>query len=248
MAGSIRPGSGAAPTIGPVPNEGPRAAGWHVEHRHGSAEWLHHLELPPRRTVWELVVDAPALVLGSAQDPATVDVAAAQHRGLDVARRRSGGGAVLLVPGEHVWIDVVLPAGDPLWVDDVESATWWLGAAWVEALAAAGVARDRMTHHRRGVTDRGLGAVACFAAAGPGEVLVDGRKLVGISQRRTRHAARFQCVVHRHFDAGETLDLVAERFCTSELRTALGSQVADLGGVGVEPGWSVVEGLVGRLP
>lgn len=248
MAGSIRPGPGAAPTIGPVPNEGPRAVDWHVERRHGSAGELHHLEPSARRAVWELVVDAPALVLGSAQDPATVDVDVAQRRGVDVARRRSGGGAVLLVPGDHVWTDVVVPAGDPLWVDDVEAATWWLGAAWVEALVAAGVARERMELHHRGVTDRGVGAVACFAAAGPGEVLVDGRKLVGISQRRTRHAARFQCVVHRSFDAAGTLDLVADRYRTSELRTALGSQVADLGRVGVEPGWSVVEGLVGHLP
>jgi lipoate-protein ligase A len=231
-----------------VPNEEPSAAAWHVERRHGSAEALHHLEPPARRTVWELVVDAPALVLGSAQDAATVDVEAAHRRGVAVTRRRSGGGAVLLVPGEHVWIDLVVPAGDPLWVDDVEAATWWLGAAWVEALAAAGVDRERMAPHGRGVTDRGLGSVVCFAATGPGEVLVDGRKLVGISQRRTRDAARFQCVVHRHFDAGATLDLVDDRVRSSELRATLASQVADLGEVGVEPGWSVVEGLVGHLP
>ena len=38
--------------------------------------------------------------------------------------------------------------------------------------------------------------LVCFAGLGPGEVLVAGRKLVGISQRRTRHGSRFQCMVH----------------------------------------------------
>ena len=241
-----------APSIGSVPSEGPSEgptpADWQVERRHGSAGELHHLELPTSRAVWELVVDAPALVLGSAQDVATVDVVTAEHRSVAVTRRRSGGGAVLLVPGEHVWVDLVVPAGDPLWVDDVEAATWWLGATWVEALVAAGVERDRLTVHGSGVTDRRLGSVACFAAAGPGEVLCDGRKLVGISQRRTRHAARFQCVVHRRFDAGVTLGLVADPTLAADLGAVLRSQVTDLTAVGVATGWSVVEGLVGHLP
>jgi lipoate-protein ligase A len=42
--------------------------------------------------------------------------------------------------------------------------------------------------------------LVCFAGLGPGEVSAGGRKLVGISQRRTRAAARFQCAVHGRFD------------------------------------------------
>ena len=37
----------------------------------------------------------------------------------------------------------------------------------------------------------------CFAGIGAGEVIRDGAKLVGISQRRTRVAARFQCALYR---------------------------------------------------
>ena len=34
--------------------------------------------------------------------------------------------------------------------------------------------------------------LVCFAGLGPGEVLLDGRKLVGLSQRRTRNGVRIQ--------------------------------------------------------
>ncbi len=40
----------------------------------------------------------------------------------------------------------------------------------------------------------------CFDGIGPGEVLVEGAKLIGISQRRTRDAARFQVCVHTSYD------------------------------------------------
>ena len=43
----------------------------------------------------------------------------------------------------------------------------------------------------------------CFAGVGPGEVLIDGAKVVGISQRRTRAGARFQCAVLRTWDPAE---------------------------------------------
>ena len=49
----------------------------------------------------------------------------------------------------------------------------------------------------------------CFAGVGPGEVLLDGRKVVGISQRRTRVGARFQCVVLRTWDPSELARIFA---------------------------------------
>ncbi len=43
-------------------------------------------------------------------------------------------------------------------------------------------------------------AEVCFAGTGPGEVVdATGAKLVGISQRRTRHSARFQTMLHRRW-------------------------------------------------
>jgi lipoate-protein ligase A len=138
-------------------------------------------------------ITRPTLVLGSTQRDSDVDTEAAARLGVAVVRRRSGGGAVLLVGGDVVWVDVVVPAGDPLWEDDVGVAFEWLGTTWMHALSAVGV-HGAVVHRGRLVRSSWSERV-CFAGLGPGEVTIDGQKVVGISQRRTRHAARFQCAV-----------------------------------------------------
>lgn len=135
----------------------------------------------------------PALVLGSSQSNATVDYAECERRGIEVVRRRSGGGAVLVVPGACVWIDLWLPRTDPLWDDDVSRAMWWVGDLWSDALAQLGIE----AHTHRAAMIKPSVAELCFTGVGPGEVLdPTGRKLVGVSARRSREGARFQTLAH----------------------------------------------------
>jgi lipoate---protein ligase len=114
---------------------------------------------------------------------------------------------VLLVPGEVLWVDVVVPAGDPLWRDDIGVATHWLGDAWAAALASSGVTGASV--HRGPLVRAPWSDVLCFAGLGPGEVTIDGRKVVGISQRRTRHFARFQCAALLVWDPAALVALLA---------------------------------------
>lgn len=154
---------------------------------------------------WLLEAERPALVLGSSQSEATADSAAARAAGVDVVRRRSGGGAVYVDPRRSLWLDVLVGRGDPRWSDDVRAATHWLGEAWCTALRRVGLAAEV---HRGGLEQTSWGRLVCFAAIGPGEVILDGRKLVGISQRRTRAGARFQCIVYDRWDPDDVLDLL----------------------------------------
>lgn len=181
---------------------------WPVERTTGPAAQLHHRRLtaPVRRRVWLADVARPALVLGSTQPETDVDGEALAAAGVDLVRRRSGGGAVLLRPGAALWVDVELPAGDALWQADVGRAFHWLGAVWCEALAALGVAASV---HTGGLRTNEWSRRVCFAGLGPGEVTVGGRKLVGISQRRTRDGARFQCLVPRRWDPVEVVGFLA---------------------------------------
>jgi len=113
----------------------------------------------------------------------------------EVCRRRSGGGLVALVPGNDLWIDVVLPAKSRLWLNDVGHAVDWLGRCWADAVASLLASAIQVEVHRGALRSRTAGSLVCFAGLGPGEVTVAGNKLVGISQRRTRTAARFQTVM-----------------------------------------------------
>jgi lipoate-protein ligase A len=146
-------------------------------------------------------------VLGSTQTDADVDGAAVASSGLEVTRRRSGGGAVLVEPDALAWVDVFVPRPDPVWDPDVGRAFWWLGRVWADVLAALGVA-GAVVHQGPPVTNAWSSKV-CFAGVGPGEVTVSGRKVVGMAQRRTRAGALFQCAALTRWDAGKLLDVLA---------------------------------------
>lgn len=183
---------------------------WRVERSRGPAGAFHARPIPEAAepAVWIHDVSAPALVLGSTQDDGLVDRERAGAGGVEVCRRRSGGGLVGLWPDAELWVDVVVPRASSLWSDDVSVAFSWLGRAWAEALGEAGVGRDEVAVHRGPMIGAAIGRLVCFAGLGPGEVTVDGAKIVGISQRRTRHAARFQCAAILRWDPAWVVPLV----------------------------------------
>jgi lipoate-protein ligase A len=159
---------------------------------------------PPARQLWFVEPTDAAVVLGSTQGIAALDLGVVAARGLSVVRRRSGGGAVVVEPGELTWFDVLLPAGDARWRDDVGESAAWVGETVAEALRAVGV--DASAPVRVPVRSP-WSSLVCFAGMGAGEIGVAGRKVVGISQRRTRAAARFQVSVLHRFDAVATAAL-----------------------------------------
>lgn len=189
-------------------------AKWRIEHLRGDAGAFHQRPLADARTATFFEPDAPTLVLGSSQRDASVDADEARRRGIGVARRRSGGGGVLLLPGELVWLDLEIPVGDELWGDDIGRSMWWVGELWCAALAEL---EPNAVVHRGPMLGTPWSTDVCFAGTGPGEVLRDGAKLVGISQRRTRTAARFQSMVHRTWRPDVVAALVAGGPAADEL-------------------------------
>lgn len=218
--------------------------GWEVTWERGSAAAFHARPVPsePVRSVQVLEVDRPALVLGSTQPDADADRPALLARGVELVRRRSGGGAVLLEQGASLWVDVVVPRTDPVWSDDVGVAFHWLGRAWADALGELDVVADV---HRGPLLTTRWSRLVCFAGLGPGEVTVGGAKAVGIAQRRTRGGARFQCAVLHRWDAEAMVSLLALRPAGREVASAELAAVA----VGIDrPAATVVEALLRHLP
>lgn len=162
--------------------------------RRGAPSELFDQAWPDRRAVRVLEPTGPAVVLGSTQPDSVL------RPGTPAVRRRSGGGAVLVEPGGLVWVDVFVPTGDPLWDVDVGRAFAWLGEVW-----AAAVGPGAGAHTGALVTTPWSGLV-CFAGLGPGEVTLDGAKVVGMAQRRTRAGALFQCAALREWRPGRLLD------------------------------------------
>lgn len=111
--------------------------------------------------------------------------------GLALVERRAGGGAVLVgpwmlglslvVPADHGWV-----AGRAIGASYIE-----LGRALAAAMHALGVvAATPATEDQARRAPPEL-AWACFAGVTAQEVLVEGRKLIGLAQRRHRHGVLF---------------------------------------------------------
>ncbi|MHB1986854.1 MAG: lipoyl protein ligase domain-containing protein [Acidimicrobiales bacterium] len=141
-----------------------------------------------------------AIILGSAQAGSDVDTVRCQELGVSVVRRRSGGGAVYVAPEAQVWIDVFLPSGDPLLHADLGRSFLWFGHVWAEALGSviagpnkpekvARLATEAIAVARPGLKPSEWSRRLCFASLGAGEVTVQGKKVVGLSQRRDRSGA-----------------------------------------------------------
>jgi lipoate---protein ligase len=217
-------------------------ADWSIEERAGTAADLHAGWVPadPRaRSVARCRVAGPAVVLGSTQSEAVVDGTAARAAGLEVARRRSGGGAVLVVPGDPVWIDVWVPRSDPLWEEDVARAFDWLGATWSRALASLGHP-DAVPHAGAYVACTRWCSLVCFGGVGAGEVTVgDGRKVVGLAQRRTRDGAWFHGACVLHWEPTPLLAALrlpdAERTAAHRDLSGVAAGLNDVAGPGVVP-------------
>ena len=216
-------------------------AGFTLEESSGSAADFHSrpIDFGPVPSWHRLSVTAPAVVLGSAQPDSAVDSEAAAAAGVEVVRRRSGGGAVWL-DADSFWFDVTIGRSDPRWNIDVGRAFNWIGALFVRSLRHLGIEAEA---HTGKLVDLGWSKLVCFGGIGSGEVVVDNRKLVGISQRRTRDRSRFQVVFYRSYDAAPLLEVLAlsrdERY-----RAGVALRTAGVGcdALGIEP-----DDLLGEL-
>jgi lipoate-protein ligase A len=162
-----------------------------------------------------------------------------------VVRRRSGGGAVLVEPGGLVWVDLVVPSRDPMWSADVGQSAWWVGEAWARALSQAGLAGLEVW--KGPMLRREWSSLVCFAGLAGGEVTgPGGAKLVGISQRRTRHGSLFQCACLLRWEPSELLQLL--RLGQAERARAAAELSGAASGAGGERGDDILAQLLRALP
>ena len=202
LPGPLRPSLGRREmTAGP----------WRVEAHRGSAAEFHARDSCRRRS--------GRVVAGRRPAGSGARLHAARVRG---GRRRIGGGRRRAGPApqrrgsgaararvEVLWVDVIVPRrrrpvgrrrrAGPRGGWATRGRVRSPPAVW-PALRSTGAAMVRTPWSR----------LVCFAGLGPGEVHVGGRKVVGISQRRTRGWARFQCAAYRRWDPEALVPLLAD--------------------------------------
>lgn len=187
---------------------------------------------PAHPTLRWYTMTPAALILGAGQPVSDVDAAACRQRSVRVYKRASGGTAVLALP-DMLMLDIALPVEHALYRGDVTTSYRWIGAVWQATLAQLGLVAtlvqvDEARHDREHLD--ALTQRACYGGQSPYEVLVNGRKVVGLSQVRRRQGAVIQCGVYRTFAPADLAALLAftpdER---AQFTRRLAARVASLG-------------------
>jgi lipoate---protein ligase len=194
-------------------------------------------------------VDRAVVVLGSAQPGSLVDADRASRSGVSVVRRRSGGAAVLLLPGAQVWADLWVPRDDPLWSVEPRTSAVVAGEWWARALGGRSHTGGPsvLTVHRGPSIPAPGSDVVCFAGIGPGEVVWEGRKVVGLAQWRSREGALVHGCAYRRWDPEPLVGLLELPSATRQaLAGSLRAAALGFGELGLGS-WGHDQ-LVGALP
>lgn len=182
---------------------------WNVCTLRGGAKELHEFrpESEFSRHLYFMEVDRPALVLGSSQRKILELTDLVTRSPFEVCVRDSGGGAVLLEPGSQLWAALYVHPGDPLVQSDISQSFDWLADLSFVALKELGV---DSAHIFDGVPVRTpLSKVLCFGGISYGELSVESRKLVGISQRRGKDWVIFHLAILIRDRQLDVLDVLA---------------------------------------
>jgi lipoyl(octanoyl) transferase len=159
--------------------DSPLRGAWNMAVDEAFAESAQHAGAAPTLRLYRW---RPAcLSLGFAQPPEAAHGAFCAEHGIDLVRRPTGGRAVL----HHLELtySVCARLGDGLLVHDLQATYQTICRALVEGLRALGVPAE-LSGAPDGGHIRPTEAVPCFIGPAAGEVVVQGRKLVGSAMRR----------------------------------------------------------------
>lgn len=125
--------------------------------------------------------DPPCLTIGKHQGPDAVDLDFCRAEGIDVARRPTGGRALL----HHLELtySVIAPLGAPPLPTALQEAYRAICSSLVEACRGLGIEAELTGTEVNLRLPNPTSTVPCFEAPAEGEVVVAGRKLIGSAMR-----------------------------------------------------------------
>ncbi|GIV96730.1 MAG: ligase [Herpetosiphonaceae bacterium] len=176
-------------------------------------------------------ISPTTVLLGSSQRPHELDLTACSLANIAIHRRGSGGGVVLA--GEDLLLlDLAIPREHRLYIADVTRSYSWLGDIWAATLRRLGLDSRVIPVEEARADVRALDPLlkrVCFGGLSPYEIVVAGRKVVGLAQIRRRGGALLQAGVYRHWRPQQTAAVIAaEEHERDVLAERLAARVAGL--------------------
>jgi lipoate-protein ligase A len=168
------------------------------------------LEFATQPTIRFYRWDHPALSFGYFGRFAEVE-----NEARDLVRRWTGGGIVL--HGEDLTYSLVIPSSDPAFAESSTSIYEKVHKAVRAALGTRGVTvaalYERRLERNSAVTDRRYSKELCFANPVKADVILNGRKVAGAAQRKTRRGLLQQGSIQNVDFGNGFADLFAKQLC-----------------------------------
>ena len=168
---------------------------WAIETKYSETALAHEANLDEWRepTIWVIEPKDSCLVLGKSQRGKDfLNLSYLEEQNINLTVRQSGGGAVLVSPEDMLWVDIFVPKESRFWLADIAKASIWIGGIWRDALKRLDI-ECSLFHENFSRSE--ASDLICFIGRAPGELFIDNRKILGISQRRSKHGTRFQCAL-----------------------------------------------------
>ena len=168
---------------------------WTIETKYSEPALAHeaNLEEWQKPTIWIIEPKDTCLVLGKSQrGRAFLNLSYLEEQNINLTVRQSGGGAVLVSPEDMLWVDIFIPQRSKFWIPDIAKASIGIGKIWHDALKRLDLECSLFDQKfsRSEASD-----LICFISRAAGELFVGNRKILGISQRRSKFGTRFQCAL-----------------------------------------------------
>ena len=149
----------------------------------------------------------PTLSVGYSQDASReINLELCRELGIPVVRRPTGGKAVL--HGSEITYSVTAPNAHPSFAHGMRKTLRVIGNALLSGLEELGVCGAVLNDRENNSANGSLVSPACFASLNNFEILVEGKKLAGSAQKRTRKAFLQHGSILFNFDAGLFLSLL----------------------------------------
>ena len=134
-----------------------------------------------------------------------IDVTRCEAHGVELVRRMTGGGIV--VHGWDVTYSIVVPHGNGVIPGDISESYCWIANRLLDGFHRIGVPAALQGGKSRGSE---VGPNTCLANPAVHDVMLDGKKIAGVSQRRNRVGAVYQGYIALNMPPAEILSLASK--------------------------------------
>jgi lipoyl(octanoyl) transferase len=150
----------------------------------------------------------PSITVGYFQDPAAIARRfRCKEQGISVVKRLTGGGMVL--HGKDLTASIALPSPNPFLPNEVKSSYLKVNEAFMAGLRAAYPGLD-FAPCKDAASPRGREERICFENPSCYDLLLDGRKVVGSSQRRSGGKMLHQTTLFFERPSAQVIEMVLE--------------------------------------